>query len=189
MSKEGEMDVIKSQPFTQLRRQDRAVQDETWIEDFLVKAPYGILAMAIDNQPYAKPNLFTFDPLRRAIYLHTADEGRTIENIRINPMVCFTVAEIGRLLPAERARGFSVEYASVVVFGLARVLEDSDERLHGLNLLMRKYAPHLQPDTDYRAVKASELEGTAVYRIDVTGWSGKRKQAETNFPGAYNFKK
>ena len=32
---------------------------------------------------------------------------------------------------------------------------------------------------------ADELARTAVYRIDIESWSGKRKQAEPDFPGAF----
>jgi hypothetical protein len=173
--------------FTHIRRQDRAVRDEAWIEAFLQRAPFGILATSLHDQPYAHSNLFAYDPQERVIYLHSAAEGRTIDNVRQNPKVCFTVAKMGRLLPKPQARNFSVEYGSVVVFGVARLVEEPEEMLHGLRLLMEKYAPHLQPGTDYSPLSEAELEGVAVYRIEIAGWSAKRKQAEQDFPGAYDF--
>jgi nitroimidazol reductase NimA-like FMN-containing flavoprotein (pyridoxamine 5'-phosphate oxidase superfamily) len=143
--------------------------------------------MADGDQPLVNVNLFAFDVDRRAIYLHTARLGRTRETIEKNPNVCFVVSDMGRLLPAKEAGEFSVEYESVVVFGRASVVEDADEARHGLQLLLDRYAPHLRPDRDYRPVTDDELRRTSVFRVDVQSWSGKRKMADADFPGAFRF--
>ena len=129
--------------------------------------------------------LFVYDPQRRVIYIHSAAEGRTIENVQANPKMCFTVAEMGRLLPHPRASGFSVEYGSVVIYGTARLVDEQEEMFYGLGLLMAKYAPHLQPGVGYQMMTVGDLKGVAVYRIEITGWSAKRKQAAEDFPGSY----
>ena len=94
---------------------------------------------------------------------------------------------MGRLLPNTAAMEFSVEYASVAVFGNAHILEDPEEQTRGLQLLMDKYFPHLQPGEDYRGITAAELKRTAVYRIDIEAWSGKQKAAPPDFPGAFHY--
>ena len=99
--------------------------------------------------------------------------------------VALTCFEMGRLLPADEALEFSVEYASVVVFGEGRVVEDQEEKEHGLRLIMEKYAPHLEPETDYRSIAPEEVKRTAVMRVDIESWSGKEKAADPEFPGAY----
>ena len=43
----------------------------------------------------------------------------------------------------------------------------------------------LTPGEDYRASTDDELAQTAVYRIDIETWSGKQKEVEQDFPGAY----
>lgn len=172
---------------THIRRKDRAVEDDAWIEAFLQRSPIGVLAMSADGQPIVNINLFAYDPRRRAVYIHHASEGRMVETLRANSRVCFTAAEMGRLLPAPRSRGFSVEYASVVVYGTAVEAADPQEMLHGLRLIMAKYAAHLAPGEDYAVLGEDELHGVRVYRIDIAAWSAKRKQAPEDFPGAYRF--
>jgi hypothetical protein len=54
-------------------------------------------------------------------------------------------------------------------------------------LLLDKYAPHLKPGRDYRPIVDAELARTAVYRIQIESWSGKRKQATPDFPGAFYY--
>jgi hypothetical protein len=176
---------MNSQPLAHVRRQDRAVEDEAWIEAFLQRAPVGILATASDGQPFINSNLFVYDPAAHAIYLHTARTGRTLANIEANASVCFHVFEMGRLLPADTALEFSVEYGGVTVFGRAQVIGDPDEARRGLQLLLDKYFPHLHPGEDYRPITGEELARTAAYRIDIEQWSGKRKAVGEEFPGAF----
>jgi hypothetical protein len=174
-----------AQPAHQVRRADREVADEAWIKTFLHHTPYGVLATVHGDQPFANQNLFVYDESANAIYLHTARVGRTQANIEQAEKVCFSVSEMGRLLPADIALEFSVEYKGVVVFGTATIITDEAEATRALQLLLDKYFPHLQAGVDYRPPVAEELKRTSVYRIDVEQWSGKQKQVAEDFPGAF----
>ncbi len=182
---------IARQAPTETRRRDRAVTDEVWIRERLHAAPVGTLATVHDGQPFLNTNLFAYDPARGergAIYLHTAHVGRTAANTALGApaRVCFSVFEMGRLLPADRALEFSVEYAGVVCFGTGHVVDDIDEQRHGLALLLEKYAPHLRPGADYEPPTDPDLARTAVFRVDIEAWTGKQKGTPDAFPGAYH---
>lgn len=169
-----------------VRRRDRAVDDEQWIRDCLHRNPIGVMATIDDGQPFINSNLYVYDESTHCIYTHTAKSGRTRDNIeQANPRVCFSVMEMGRLLPAPEALEFSVEYAGVVVFGMAHVVTDQSEASHALQLLLDKYAPHLKPGEDYRPPVPDELKRTSVFRMDITSWSGKKKEVDADFEGAY----
>jgi nitroimidazol reductase NimA-like FMN-containing flavoprotein (pyridoxamine 5'-phosphate oxidase superfamily) len=174
-----------SDHLTTIRRQDRAVEDEAWIRAFLRRAAVGTLATARDGQPFLHMNLFVYDEYAHCIYLHTARTGRTPDNLAANGAVCFSVMEMGRLLPADVALEFSVEFASVIVFGKAALVRDEDEEARALQMLLDKYAPHLRPGTDYRPPTGSEIKRTAVFRLAIEAWSGKKKEVPADFPGAY----
>jgi uncharacterized protein len=168
-------------------RHDREVEDKTWIEELLRRVPMGTLATALGEQPYQSTLLYIYDANRRAIYLHTARRGRVWDNLSANPRCCFTIAEMGRLLPADTALNFSVEYNSVVVFGNALLVEDPGEAECALQLILDRYFPHLHPGKDYRPITASERDLTAVYRMEIEEWSGKRKSVAEDFPGAFRY--
>ncbi len=174
-------------PRTQIRRSDRAVNDEAWMKALLQRAPIGILATVHDGQPFLNSNLFIYDETEHAIYMHTARLGRTRANVEIDERVSFSVYEMGRLLPAATALNFSVEYASIVIFGTATLISDEKQANDALHLLLHKYAPHLQRGQDYREVVPEELTRTSVYRISIEEWSGKKKEAPADFPGAYTY--
>ncbi len=178
--------MSKTKDLTKIRRHDRA-KDETWIREFILRAPFGTMATSHDGQPFLVTRNFAYDPEAHALYLHGAKKGRTIENIRACPRVCFSVSEMGRLLPNERAMEFSVEFAGVVAFGDIRVVTDLDEARHGLQLLCDKYFPHLKPDIDYEPATDTDLKVTAVFRIDIESWSGKEKKVTDDFLGAFYY--
>ena len=174
-----------TQPFAQPRRADRAVADEAWIRAFLHRAPFGALATVYEGQPFINSNLFVYDEANHVIYMHTARIGRTQANVAAGERVCFSVSAMGRLLPAEVALEFSVEYKGVTVFGAATIIKDETEARRALQLLLDKYFPHLSPGQDYRPIIPEELNRTTVYRIDIEQWSGKQKKVAPDFPGAF----
>lgn len=190
-----------ARPAAQVRRADRAIDDEGWMIDFLRQAAIGYLATTGTGdqagQPFINSNLFVYDSDQHIIYMHTARTGRTRTNIdpaetgSAQPVpsarVCFTTTEMGRLLPADEALEFSVEYSGVTAFGSAMIVDETDEQRHGLQLLMDKYFPHLLPERDYRPIVDEELVRTSVYRIEIETWSGKRKWVEDDFPGAFTY--
>jgi nitroimidazol reductase NimA-like FMN-containing flavoprotein (pyridoxamine 5'-phosphate oxidase superfamily) len=173
-----------SRPLNEIRRRDRA-QDDAWIRGFLHSGAWGALATVSEGQPFINTKLYSYDESAHAIYLHGARAGRTCSNIEQGGPVCFNVSEMGRVLPGEIAAEFSVEYAGVIVFGRAVVVEDDVEKERALQLLLDKYAPHLKPDRDYRPANQDELDYTSVFRIDIESWSGKANVEQADIPGAF----
>jgi uncharacterized protein len=169
----------------EVRRSDRAVEDETWIKAMLHHAPVGALATIFEGQPFINTNLFVYDEAAHVIYTHTARLGRTRSNVEAQDRACFSISEMGRLLPAPEALEFSVEYSGVAVFGRVEIVEDSVEATRALQLILDKYAPHLKPGEHYRPPVEEEIKRTAVYRLQIESWSGKRKTVAPDFPGAY----
>lgn len=176
-------DYLNSE-LTETRRRDRAIEDESWIIDFLHRAPFGALATVHDGQPFINTNIFAFDEDDKCIYTHTARAGRTQANVDNHQKVSFSLSEMGRFLPASEALEFSVEYAGVLVFGNAKMVYN-EEATHGLKLIMAKYAPHLEYGKDYSGVTEADLKRTGVFKIEITAWSGKQKKVPKDFVGAY----
>ena len=172
-------------PRTQVRRRDRAVTDDEWIRGFLRQSPFGTLATVREGQAFAHMNLFVYDETANVLYTHTAKVGRTRANVEAEERVCFSVGSMGRLLPASTALHFSVEYSGVVVFGRASIVTDEAEAERAMQLLLDKFAPHLRPGRDYRPIQPEEMAQTTVFRIDIDEWSGKRKVAPSDHPGAF----
>lgn len=173
-------------PLNKIRRKNLS-KDDSWIQTFLLRGAVGTLATCINGQPFLVTRNYVYDPERGVIYLHGAKKGRTYENIQINNKICFSVSEMGRLLPADDAMEIGVEYAGVVVFGRIQNVGKDSEATHGLKLLLDKYFPHYKPVIDYKPVTPDSLRITAVFRIDIESWSGKEKKVDRDYPGAFYF--
>jgi nitroimidazol reductase NimA-like FMN-containing flavoprotein (pyridoxamine 5'-phosphate oxidase superfamily) len=155
------------------RKPERARED-AWIRAFLHRARFGHVATCRDEQPFITSMLFWYDEVNNAIIFHHSRAlGRLRTNLDRNNRVCFETFEAGNLLPSNVALEFSIQYASVVAFGNAQLVEDEVEKRAALNSLLMKYFPELSPGEDYRPITEKELAATNVYAIVIESWSGK----------------
>jgi nitroimidazol reductase NimA-like FMN-containing flavoprotein (pyridoxamine 5'-phosphate oxidase superfamily) len=184
MISDGPEDLQESRLRSTVRRRNREVLSERWIEAALSSASAGVLATLADGQPYVNPNLFVFAEDERAIYLHTAREGRTQLNAESSPNVAFTIFELGRLVPDREARDFTAEYASVVVFGRLSIVDDPEAKRRVLQRWFTKYFPGLVADRDYHDFTDADLARTTVYRLAIEEWSAKRNRQPEQIAGA-----
>lgn len=171
----------------EVRYRPKAVDDADWIERFLGEQPTGVLGLVDDGAPYVVTQLYVYDPDAHAIYLHGASAGRTNDVVTRSGTTeaAFTVSEMGRFIPHEVPMEFTVEYASVDVFGPISFVEDDAEKRRALERYMAEYAPHLVEGEDYERISQQTMDVTSVYRLDVESWSGKRGQKDPDHPGAY----
>lgn len=173
----------------EIRYQPKSVDDTDWIASFLAEQPAGVLGLVDEGVPYVVTQLFVYDEDEHALYLHGASAGRTHDVVeRGHPATpaAFTASEMGRFIPHEVPMEFTVEYASVDVFGPIRLVDDDAEKRHALERFMAELAPHLREGEDYERISRETMDVTAVYRLDVEEWSGKRGQKDPDHPGAYD---
>jgi hypothetical protein len=154
-----------------MRRHEREVTDAAELQDILASAPVGHLALADDGQPYVVPICFGHEPGR--IYFHCAKEGRKLDIIRRNPRACFQVDVDFRLEPnPDRPCAAGMDYRSLMAFGTVHIVENTTEKVHGLDLVTRHYFEGGGPYPD------EVLGRTTVLRMDVERMTGKANMPE-----------
>ena len=158
---------------TAFQRLPEYQRDEEWIRVFLRQAKVGHIASARDGQPFLNPTSFWFDEAQHQIVFHSNLTGRVRSNIEHNPRVCFEAIELGKLLPANVALEFSLQFRSVIVFGKALLVTDPEEARRVLYGLIRKYFPSMTAGKEFRGITDQELKRTSVYAIQIEEWSGK----------------
>jgi uncharacterized protein len=148
-------------------------REEEWIRAFLREAKVGHIASARDSQPFLNPTTFWFDEANHQIIFHSNITGRVRSNIESNPRVCFEASELGKMLPANVALEFSLQFRSVILFGSARLVTASEEARRVLYGLIHKYFPSMTAGKEFREITDKELKRTSVYAIRIEEWSGK----------------
>src|SRR5512142_2837391 len=112
---------------TAFQRLPEYERDDEWIRTFLREARMGHIASARENQAFLNPTTFWFDEANHQIIFHSNVAGRIRSNIENNSRVCLEVSELGKMLPANVALEFSLQFRSVILFGKARLITDAEE--------------------------------------------------------------
>jgi nitroimidazol reductase NimA-like FMN-containing flavoprotein (pyridoxamine 5'-phosphate oxidase superfamily) len=152
-----------------MRQAKKEILDRNLIVELLETCHVGRLAtVGPDGYPMVKPVNFASEEGR--VYFHSAKTGEKIDHITRDSRVCFEV-DLPIALVKTRSTPCRAEYLyrSVIIKGRARVVEDGEERLHGLSLLMKKY----QPEGGYSDFPEEKMQITAIVRIDVEEMAGK----------------
>lgn len=154
-----------------MRRKDRLVKDNTDIELIISRSDVCRIAFADNNIPYIVTMNFGYlggdNP---CLYFHCAAEGRKIELINKNNMVCFEMDTDHILYKGENGCDWGMNYSSVVGYGRISILSHIDEKKRGLDSIMAHYSD--QSDFIY---DEKIMNRTTVLRLDIDEITGKKK--------------
>ncbi len=93
-----------------------------------------------DGAPYVLPMSFGYEA--GVLYLHSAQEGRSISILEKNPRVCITFCTSPTLLwqNEEVACSYGMRASSVICHGKVEFEAVYEEKVRALNVIMRHYA-------------------------------------------------
>ena len=160
------------------QRRPQLTRDDEWIRAFLKVTQIGHIASSVDGQLFINPTTFWYDEENHQIVFHSNVAGRVRSNMESNPKVSLEASELGRFLPSNVALEFSLQFRSVVVFGIARVVTDPAEARRLLYGLIGKYFPAMTAGKEFREITDKDLRATSIYAIKIESWSGKENWAE-----------
>ena len=154
-----------------MRRKEREIACSDDIVDVLRRCNVIRLGLNTGGYPYVVPMNFGIESEGGSfiLWFHSAPHGLKLELIRQNPKVGFEADCSLNLVVGERARGYTMEYESVIGHGDIEICEDSIAKRRGLKAIMRHYAPGR--DFDFRDDEIADL---VVLRLDVVQITGKR---------------
>ncbi len=151
------------------------------MEQVLNQEHLGYLGLALDGQPYVVPLNYVYASGR--ILFHGALEGKKLDYIRANPQVCFTVGrQFGEVIPHQKGAVCHIDNDSVICYGIARIIEDVNERQETLNSFLHHLLPEREEITleDVATCSAVEIQvmemtgreergGKCIYRRQIFG--------------------
>ena len=151
-----------------LRRAATEITDPGAIEKIFRDAKLLFLALADEPAPYVLPVCFGFE--EGTLYVHSAKEGTKIDLIHAHPSVGFSASTDMSVIPGRAACGFSCSAYSVAGTGTARILEEDEERVRGLDAIMRHYSDSPEKPSYVQG----SLSRTCVIAVRIDSLCGKR---------------
>ncbi len=163
----AEYAVEKRNKVRQIR--EKARYDKTTVHRVIDAATIAHVAFVEDDRPVVVPMLYGREG--ETIYLHGARKARVIRMLEHNDQVCLNITLIDALVLARSAFNSSTNYRSATVFGVPRLIDDRDQKLHA----MRVISEHVMPGRwdELRAPLDTEVKMTGVIAIDINLASAK----------------
>jgi nitroimidazol reductase NimA-like FMN-containing flavoprotein (pyridoxamine 5'-phosphate oxidase superfamily) len=158
------------------RHAERGRYDRKSVESILDSAFHGHLAFIDDDQPIAIPMLYV--RVGDQLYLHGAPASRVLKIVGQEPPLAFTVTQLDGLVLARSWFNHSVNYRSVVVFGVGRAVSEREEKLDAMRLLVDHIIPGRADDSRWPTDK--ELRATSIVAMSIDDASAK---VRTGGPG------
>lgn len=177
-----------------MRRKDRAMNTE-FAKQVIDRSRYGVLSI-IDTgsgTPYSIPLSIVRDD--DFLYFHSAIEGTKVDLFsdinqvkivfvgEVHVPNLFTTSQLDEMTKDEEktvqliSSVFTTEFESAIVTGKIKEVLDTDEKIHALKLICRKYTPDKMTYFQH-AIKSGE-KYTRVYRITMDVVEAKRKKYDS----------
>ena len=154
-----------------MTKRERQITDEAQITAILDAGKVLHLGLAVDNEPYVVPMNYgyTKENGKLVVYLHSAVRGKKLDMIRANPKVFFEIDCDLVPFEGELPCQYGLSYSSVMGKGIARIVDDVEEKKKAMSILMKTQT---QKDFTFEDRLVSIV---AVIRIDVEGYTAKHR--------------
>ena len=163
--KEHNMDRLN-----RMRRKDREIEDRAELESIISAATVCRLAMSQDDRPYIVPHCFGYEDGN--LYFHSADEGKKLEVLRVNNLVCFEMDIDHELVRADLPCESEMKYRSVIGFGQASFVNEVEEKRIALDIITRHYSEvNAEGTFEYPEQK---LARTVIIKVKIESLTGKK---------------
>ncbi len=157
-------------PRTKLRRvPSRGAHDRETIDAILDEALICNLGLVHDGRPVVVPTLHA--RIGDEVFIHGSSASRMIRALQAGVEACLTVTLVDGLVLARSAFHHSINYRSVVLYGTATAVTDTEEKERALEAFTEKLVPGRWADVRWPTVK--ELKGTAALSLPITEGSAK----------------
>jgi nitroimidazol reductase NimA-like FMN-containing flavoprotein (pyridoxamine 5'-phosphate oxidase superfamily) len=155
-----------------MRRADKEIADRGEIDRILRKATVCRLGLVDGAIAYIVPLSFGYEG--NTLYFHSAREGKKIDLLKRNAVVCFQFDVDAEPVRSETSCGWTMRYRSVIGSGTASFVEDPGGKSSAMKIIMRQYTdgPHEFPEEMLRKIAVIKV---AIGEISgkVSGYPGK----------------
>lgn len=163
------MDFPKTKRTTLKRLPKRGVYDRNSVYAILDEGFICHVGFVVDGRPVVIPTGYA--RVEDRLFIHGSQASRMLRTLSQGIDVCVTVTLIDGLVLARSAFHHSINYRSVVVFGKASLVEDTDDK----GAALFAFSEHVIPGrwNEVREPTPEELTMTSVLSMELTEASAK----------------
>ena len=151
------------------RRTERGSSDRSVINAILDEGLVGQLGFAIDGHPWTVP--MVYGRVDDIVYVHGAAANHALRTLAGGIEVCLGVTLLDGLVVARSAFHMSINYRSVMLFGIATRVDDPERKRAAMQAMVEHVLPGRNPDV--RPPTALELQATLVLELAIVEGSAK----------------
>ncbi len=158
-----------------MRRKDREVTDINDILSIVGEAKILHLGLFDTDYPYIVPLHYGYEVLdgKLVFYMHSAKEGYKLDLIKKDQRACLELeCDVNLVSGGESPCRYGSTYASLIARGLATIVDDEQEKIHGLNLLMEN-----QTDRHF-TIDGNMAKSVVVIKVVSDSFTAKAKQTQ-----------
>ena len=154
-----------------MTKRERQVTDPQQILDILDKGKVLYLGLCAGDEPYVVPMNYgyTMEEGKLVMYLHSAVRGKKLDMIQNNPKVFFALDCDRQPFDGVKPCQYGMVYSSLMGKGIARIVEDVEEKKKAMTILMKT-----QTGKDFQFVDRL-VSIVTVIRIDVQEYTAKHR--------------
>ena len=150
-----------------MRKANQEITDKSVLIEILRSSKICRLGMIDKGLPYILP--FNFGYHENCIYIHSAPEGKKIDLLRENPLVCFEAEQKAEIIEDEVACKWSTMYRSVVGYGNVEIVTDFEGKSRGLEIIMAQHGAIGKQEFERK-----EVEFIVILKVSITSMNGKQ---------------
>jgi len=154
-----------------MRLSEFEIKDRAELVDIIERADVCRIAFANDNVPYIVALNYGYEwDSSLTLYVHGAREGRMIDCMKSNGLVCFQMDIDHGLFRGKTACRWGMTYKSIVGYGSLVLIEEREQKLRALDLVMAHYGSKGNNVYDEKA-----FENTCVLKLETREVVGKKR--------------
>jgi hypothetical protein len=155
-----------------MRRSNSEIADPNELKEIVQKADVCRIAFSADVVPYIVTLNFGFKwEEHLVLYFHGAKEGKKIDMLKKNNLVCFEMDIEHEIIKEGKACDWGMKYRSIIGMGRLKIVEDIEEKRKGLDLIMDHYGYKGKKEYNEKIFNVTEI-----LKLDVMEMAGKKKK-------------
>jgi len=152
------------------KRKRNEILDEGEKKALIKESNHITIALCEGNNPYIITMSYGLDSDKNCLYFHCANKGDKLDYIKKNPNACATIIKDNGYLETKCDH----DYESLIIRGKMKIVEDLDEKKHGLQILLTHLEKDPKPIFERNIKNDLSYNGVTILKLEMESIIGKK---------------